>query len=75
MQEIQFLEFVSGSNLLQASPNYLICMNLIRSTVWRVSRCTDGPVSTKVYMFLPRRTVEAGEKLVIVCCDVKIDVG
>jgi len=34
MQEIQFLEFIGGSNSLQASPNYLICMHFIRiSTV------------------------------------------
>ena len=34
MQEIQFLEFMGGSNLLQAFPNYLICLRFIRiSTV------------------------------------------
>jgi len=33
-QEIQFLEFIGGSNLLQAFPNYLICLHSIRiSTV------------------------------------------
>ena len=34
MQEIQFLEFMGGSNLPQAFPNYLICLRFIRiSTV------------------------------------------
>jgi len=34
MQEIQFLEFMGGSNVLQAFPNYLICLRFIRiSTV------------------------------------------
>jgi len=30
MQEIQFLEFMGGSNVLQAFPNYLICLRFIR---------------------------------------------
>jgi len=30
MQEIQFLEFMGGLNLPQASPHYLICMCFIR---------------------------------------------
>ena len=29
-QEIQLLEYMGGSNLPQASPNYLICMCFIR---------------------------------------------
>ena len=29
MQEIQFLEFLGGSNLPQTSPDYLICMCFI----------------------------------------------
>ena len=29
-QEIQFLEFIGGSNFPQAFPNYLICMRFIR---------------------------------------------
>jgi len=34
MQEIQFLEFMGGSNILQAFPNYLIGLRFIRiSTV------------------------------------------
>jgi len=34
MQEIQFLEFMGGSNLPQAFPNYFICLCFIRiSTV------------------------------------------
>jgi len=30
MQEIQFLEFMGGSNLPQAFPNYFICLRFIR---------------------------------------------
>ena len=30
MQEIQFLEFMGGSNVLKAFPNYLICLRFIR---------------------------------------------
>ena len=30
MQEIQFLEFMGGSNLMHAHSNYLICMRFIR---------------------------------------------
>jgi len=34
-REIQFLEFMGGSHLQQAFPNYLICMHLIKkSTVY-----------------------------------------
>jgi len=34
MQEIQFLEFMGGSNVQQAFPNYLVCLCFIRiSTV------------------------------------------
>ena len=34
-QEIQFLEFIGGSNVLQAFPNYFICLRFIRiSTVY-----------------------------------------
>jgi len=29
-QEIQFLEFMGGSNVPQAFPNYLICLRFIR---------------------------------------------
>jgi len=31
MQEIQLLEFMGGSNVLQAFPNYLICLRFIRN--------------------------------------------
>ena len=30
MQEIEFLEFMGGSNVPQAFPNYLICLRFIR---------------------------------------------
>ena len=37
-QEIQFLEFIGGSNIPQAFPNYLICLHFIRiSTVYPIS--------------------------------------
>ena len=75
MQEIKFLEFMGGSNLLQASSNYLICMSLMRiSMVLQADKRTDQS-STKVHMFLSRRTAEVGEKLAIVCYGVKTDVG
>jgi len=39
MQEIQFLEFMGGSNLPQAFPNYLIFLRFIRiSMVFKISR-------------------------------------
>jgi len=46
MQEIQFLEFMNG-DLLQAFPNYLICMHFIRiNTVTTVASVCLPPATT-----------------------------
>jgi len=37
MQEIQFLEFMGGSNLRQAFPTYLICLRFIRISTALIS--------------------------------------
>ena len=44
MQEIQFLELLGGSNVLQAFPNYLIFLHFIRmsTVVWKKSDDDNG---------------------------------
>ena len=51
-QEIQFLEFMGGSNLPQAFPNYLICLRFIRistvaqSTVFKMVVAHPFPINS-----------------------------
>ena len=50
MQEIQFLEFMGGSNIPQALPNYLICLCFIR-----ISRYSWMPFAFQPALRVPQQ--------------------